>query len=187
MFRIQTRRFPRLGLVIAVGMLAAVVVGPDARATEPGGARAVSVASSAPTADATASWRWPVAGPITVVAEFREPTHRYGPGHRGVDVSARGEVFTPADGVIAFVGEVAGRAVVTIEHAGDLVTTLEPVESSLAVGSRVRRGTSVGIVSGGGHTPAGALHFGVRWAGEYIDPMRLVDRGPRAVLLPCCE
>jgi hypothetical protein len=38
----------------------------------------------------------------------------------------------------------------------------------------------------GGHSEPGTLHFGVRWEGEYINPILLLDEVPRAVLLPCC-
>ena len=37
----------------------------------------------------------------------------------------------------------------------------------------------------GGHTPAGAVHVGVRWNGVYINPMLLFGGVERAVLLPC--
>ena len=50
----------------------------------------------------------------------------------------------------------------------------------------MRRGDEVGVVALGGHTAAGALHFGVRLDGEYINPLLLLGGVPRAVLLPCC-
>ena len=66
------------------------------------------------------------------------------------------------------------------------MTTLEPVESELAVGAVVERGQEVAGLELGGHTPPGALHFGVRKDGEYINPMALLGEVPHAVLLPCC-
>ncbi len=132
-------------------------------------------------------WLWPVTAP-QLVQEFIRPPHPYGPGHRGVDVvGADGEVRAPAAGVIAFSGMVAGRAVVTIDHGGGLVTTLEPVRSDHGVGAPVRRGEAVGTLATGGHTTPGAVHLGVRRDGEYINPMLLLDGVPRAVLLPCCQ
>lgn len=132
-------------------------------------------------------WVWPVAGPVTIVEPYRQPPHRYGAGHRGVDVASTGDVRAPADGVVAFVGQVAGRRLLTISHPGDLVTTLEPVTASVVVGDEVTAGQVVGATAVGGHTSRGAVHFGVRLAGEYINPLLLVGDVPRAILLPCCE
>lgn len=152
---------------------------------------AASPARSAPMSDDadTPVWSWPVAGPRSVVAPYRAPTHRYGAGHRGVDLSAPagGEVTAPADGVIAFRGSVVDRPLLTIEHGGGLVSTFEPVRSDLVVGARVAEGQPIGVVDVGGHTPSGAIHLGVRLDGDYINPMLLLGDVPRAVLLPCCE
>jgi len=95
-------------------------------------------------------------------------------------------VRAPADGVVAFVGEVAGRGVLTIDHSDGLVSSFEPVESDLAAGTPVQGGDVVGTVGVGGHAAAGRLHFGVRLNGEYINPLLLLGGVPRAVLLPCC-
>ncbi|MCJ1706673.1 murein hydrolase activator EnvC [Microbacterium sp. VKM Ac-2923] len=130
-------------------------------------------------------WVWPV-DQVRVVRAYEAPAHAYGPGHRGIDLASGDTVHSPADGYIAFAGQVAGRSVVTIDHGGGLVTTLEPVASDLAVGDRVPRGAPVGLLAAGGHTAPGTLHFGVRLDGEYINPLRLLGGVPRAVLLPCC-
>ncbi|KJL31893.1 murein hydrolase activator EnvC family protein [Microbacterium azadirachtae] len=130
-------------------------------------------------------WLWPVVGARTVVVPFRAPAHAYGPGHRGMDVAASGEVRAPASGAVAFHGVVVDRALLTIDHGNGLVTTLEPVQSDLGAGAAVRRGDAVATVSAGGHTAEGALHIGVRWNGAYINPMLLFGGVPRAVLLPC--
>lgn len=129
-------------------------------------------------------WVWPVA-PVRVVRAFEAPAHAYAPGHRGIDLVAHA-VRSPADGRIAFAGPVAGRDVVTIDHGDGLVTSLEPVETTLAVGDRVARGAPVGTVSVGGHTAPGTVHMGVRLDGAYINPLRLLGGVPRAILLPCC-
>lgn len=137
--------------------------------------------------DRLEGWRWPVS-PVRIVAPFVAPAHEYGPGHRGIDLAAPvgAEVTAPASGVVAFAGSVAGRPVVTVDHGDGLVSTLEPVRASVAIGVAVRVGAVVGIVDAGGHTPEGAIHFGVREYGEYINPALLLDDVPRAVLLPCC-
>lgn len=148
-----------------------------------------SPAAAAEDPTAGPAWSWPLAGPRTVVEPYRAPAHRYGAGHRGVDLgSSIGAVVTaPADGVVAFRGTVVDRPLLTIEHPGGLVTTFEPVRSTLVPGEVVVSGQEIGVVDVGGHTPPGALHLGVRRHGDYINPMLLFGDVPRAVLLPCCD
>lgn len=129
-------------------------------------------------------WVWPVDA-VQITRRFEAPAGRYGAGHRGIDLAAE-RVRSPAAGRVAFVGSVAGRPVVTVDHGDGLVTTFEPVETTLSAGDAVARGDPVGFVASGGHTSAGAVHFGVRWNGEYINPLRLLGGVPRAILLPCC-
>ncbi len=132
-------------------------------------------------------WNWPATG-FRVERAYVQPADRYSPGHRGVDLAllADQSLHSPADGVVAFVGTVAARPIITIDHGAGLVTTLEPVVSTLAVGSAVARGDAVGTLASGGHAALGAVHFGVRLEGEYINPLLLLGGVPRAVLLPCC-
>jgi murein DD-endopeptidase MepM/ murein hydrolase activator NlpD len=133
-------------------------------------------------------WVWP-AESFRIARAFVAPAHEYGPGHRGVDLDLLGAsaVRAPADGLVAFSGAVAGRGVLTIDHGDGLVTTLEPVASALGQGTLVIRGEPVATLSSGGHATVGALHFGVRLDGVYINPMLLLGSVPRAVLLPCCD
>jgi murein DD-endopeptidase MepM/ murein hydrolase activator NlpD len=132
-------------------------------------------------------WVWPLES-FTLERRYEAPAHRYGAGHRGVDVRPvdAGEVRAPADGTVAFSGPVAGRGILTIDHGDGFVTTLEPIDSPLEAGESVLQGAPVGVISLGGHSAPGALHFGVRYRGEYINPMLLLGEVPRAVLLPCC-
>ena len=132
-------------------------------------------------------WEWPVAA-FRLERAYEAPAHRYGAGHRGIDLRPleSQDVRAPAPGSIAFSGMVAGRGILTIDHGDGLVTTLEPVDSTLEVGAPVDRGSVVGTVALGGHTAFGAVHFGVRLHGEYINPLLLLGGVPRAVLLPCC-
>ncbi|PZU47266.1 MAG: peptidase M23 [Microbacterium sp.] len=155
-------------------------------------ARALAIALASMTAasaagapgDALEGWEWPVS-PVRIVESYLAPAHRYGPGHRGIDLAApRGtEVTAPADGIIAFVGVVAGRPVLTIDHGSGLVTTLEPVTASVPVDAAVHAGEVVGVADVGGHAALDTIHFGVRKDGEYINPMLLLAGIPRAVLL----
>jgi len=132
-------------------------------------------------------WEWPVAE-FRLERRYEAPAHRYGAGHRGIDLRPVEsiDVRAPAAGSIAFSGMVAGRGILTIDHGDGLVTTLEPVDSPLEEGASVARGAVVGAVALGGHTASGAVHFGVRLHGEYINPLLLLGGVPRAVLLPCC-
>ncbi|WP_378145627.1 murein hydrolase activator EnvC family protein [Cnuibacter sp. UC19_7] len=130
-------------------------------------------------------WAWPVEGAPVVARGYEAPATRYGAGHRGLDlaVGVGGVVLAPADGTVAFAGQVAGRPVLALEHGGGYRSSLEPVSSTLAVGDTVTRGQPVGAVAEGGHC-TGCVHFGVRLRGEYLDPRALIVGIPRAVLLP---
>lgn len=147
-------------------------------------------ADSVPDADTDgAFWTWPIAGPRVVLEPYRAPAHAYGAGHRGVDIAAGSgaTVIAPAAGVVAFRGTVVDRPLLTVAHADGLVTTFEPVESTLNPGDAVAEGDALGTVSTGGHTSPGALHLGVRRDGAYINPLLLFGEAPRAILLPCCD
>ena len=160
------------------------------------------LASSASTAAATSrapvhelaeitdagEWQWPIRR-FRVVEPYLQPAHRYGAGHRGLDLAPIDdtEVRSPAPGMVAFAGTVADRPLVTIDHGEGLVTTLEPVTARVEVGAVVSSGEIIGELAFGGHTAPGAVHFGVRYEGEYINPLVLLGGVPRAVLLPCCD
>ncbi|MEH3089167.1 MAG: peptidoglycan DD-metalloendopeptidase family protein [Microbacterium arborescens] len=132
-------------------------------------------------------WILPLPG-ARVVRGFDAPAHEYAPGHRGVDLAGAPDatVLAPASGVVAFAGQVAGRAVMTIDHGDGTVSSLEPVETILTAGAAVSAGSAIGSLSPGGHVGPGTLHLGARHDGEYVDPMLLLGGVPRAVLLPCC-
>ncbi|MFS0852221.1 M23 family metallopeptidase [Microbacterium sp. 179-I 3D4 NHS] len=166
-------------------------------AAPPGLAAATTVSAGAgsmeglprrPASERQDGWRWPLDGPRTVVEPFRAPAHAYGAGHRGIDLAASSgrPVRAPAAGVVAFCGVVVDRPVLTIEHAGGLVSTFEPVESPLRAGDPVAAGEEIGTVASGGHATIGHLHLGVRVDGEYINPLLLFGAVERAILLPCC-
>lgn len=168
-----------LGRVAAsVALLIALVLAPS------------SAAASAPseTGQAGRGWVWPLRG-LRIVEQYVAPANDYAPGHRGIDLAPVGDagVRSPADGVVAFSGDVAGRGILTIDHGGGLVTTLEPIRSDLHPGDVLARGADVGSIAAGGHAAPGTVHFGVRLDGRYINPMLLLGGVPRAVLLPCCD
>ena len=134
-------------------------------------------------------WEWPVAA-FRLERAYEAPAHRYGAGHRGIDLRPLDEPRTsarPPPASIAFSGMVAGRGILTIDHGDGLVTTLEPVDSPLEAGAPVRAGSCRRHDRARrAHGAPAPLHFGVRLHGEYINPLLLLGGVPRAVLLPCC-
>ena len=133
------------------------------------------------------TWDWPVPEPRVVLREFVAPAHRYGAGHRGIDIATPGEVRAPADGVVHFAGTVVDRPVLSISHVGGYLSSFEPVITQLQKGDVVRRGQVVGEVDQNStrtHCRSPCVHFGVRLDGEYLSPLMLVGTVPRSVLLP---
>lgn len=174
----------RAALLIPL-LLAILVAVPPAAAAAPDTAAGAGAEGDRTVAAGTA-WSWPLAGP-RLVRPFSQPPHRYGPGHRGIDLAgAEGTVRAPADGVVAFAGVVVDRPVLTIAHADGVVSSFEPVTTTLRPGSGVARGEPVGRIAAGGHGAPGVLHLGARVDGEYVNPLLLLGGVPRAVLLPCC-
>lgn len=124
---------------------------------------------------------------------FDPPEEEWGPGHRGVDLTAPtgSPVLSPGPGVVTFAGQVAWRGVVVVTHPDGLRSSLEPVAASVPVGTAVAAGTTIGVVEGspaGGTTPnhcapSSCVHWGVRRGERYLDPLSLLDRPP-IVLLP---
>lgn len=178
-----------LGLVGVLGLLGAL------------GLLGVLTASSTPTPvpdglldqrDRTAAtraaepWVWPT-GTRVVERGWEPPSDDYAAGHRGIDVAAPIGTLADAvdDGTVAFAGSVGGRSVVTIDHGGGLVSTLDSVQPLVAAGDDVRQGDPVGRVSVG-HCPATApcLHLGARVDGRYMDPVPYLPPAEWPVLLP---
>jgi hypothetical protein len=140
-----------------------------------------------PTASAadTGPWQWPLAGPHEVSRGFAPPASRFGAGHRGVDLPAEPGAVVRAAGAgrISYAGLLAGRGVLVVVHGG-LRTTYEPVSSLHPVGTQVAAGEAIGHLEPGhlGCAAAACLHWGLKRGEEYLDPTRLVDRGPVRLL-----
>lgn len=155
----------------ALGTAATADAGPWARGDVP---------DSLPTSGAT--YRPPVDGAVTRL--FDPPAVRWGSGHRGVDLAAGpgAPVRSPAAGVVAYAGPVAGRGVVTVLHDDGLRSSLEPVDADVAPGDRVVPGTVLGTLQDrSGHE---GVHWGVRDGDAYLDPLSLLARTSPVVLLP---
>ncbi|MCF6744952.1 M23 family metallopeptidase [Blastococcus sp. KM273128] len=168
---------PLVALLLGLVVLAGVV---------PATAAPITVVASHP----ESSWSAPLPGGPVVTRPFDPPPHRYGPGHRGVDLAAPpgSPVLAAGNGVVVFAGMVAGRPVVSVDHVGGLRTTYEPVRSSVGAGRPVARGEPLGVLEPGhdGCPVAACLHWGARRGEDYLDPLALL-RPPRVRLLPLDE
>lgn len=158
----------------------------EARAAAPAAPTTSGSASSPADSAGPARWRWPLDPPTTITAPFRAPPTPYASGHRGIDLAAAAgaPVRAPAAGTVSFVGAVAGRPLVAIDHGDGYVSAVEPVSALVEAGSAVAPGEPLGTVASGGHCDGACVHFGVRLHGEYVSPMLLLGSVPRAVLLP---
>ncbi|MEO9223347.1 MAG: M23 family metallopeptidase, partial [Mycobacteriaceae bacterium] len=87
-------------------------------------------------------------------------------------------VLAAADGTVVFAGALAGRGVVSVQHADGLRTTYEPVTAVVVQGAVVVRGQLLGVLAPGhpGCSAAACLHWGVRRGEVYLDPLRLIGR-----------
>lgn len=92
--------------------------------------------------------------------------------------------MAPAAGTIRFVGVVVDRPVLTLDHGDGVLSSYEPVASTLTVGESVAPGQAVGRVATGGHCAGACLHVGVRVDGVYVSPLLYLDRVPPSILLP---
>ncbi len=149
-----------------------------------------AVAEPVPPLPPVALWAAPLGGDLAVTRPFDPPPSQFAAGHRGVDLggTAWSTVLAAGDGVVVFAGMVAGRPVISIDHAGGLRTTYEPVDPSVAAGQRVTRGSPIGTLVGGhaGCPREACLHWGLRRGESYLDPLALL-RPPRIRLLPWAD
>jgi murein DD-endopeptidase MepM/ murein hydrolase activator NlpD len=130
-------------------------------------------------------WLWPVDEPRAIVRPYVAPATPWGSGHRGIDIEAASTlVYAPADGVIHFAGLVVDRPVLSISHAGGVLSSFEPVTTTLAAGDVVRRGDVIGTLEPGHCRVVLCLHLGARIGGEYVSPLLFLGGVPRSVLLP---
>lgn len=140
--------------------------------------------SASHAAAAEAPWTWPVGPPRTIVRPYLAPATPYSSGHRGIDVVVpSGLVLSPADGTVHFAGTVVDRPVLSIDHGGGVLSSYEPVVTTLHQGDVVARGDPLGTVIPG-HCNSLCVHFGVRIDGEYVSPLSMLGEIPYAILLP---
>jgi murein DD-endopeptidase MepM/ murein hydrolase activator NlpD len=118
----------------------------------------------------------PFVAPVNaeVTRKFEAPSHKFGPGHRGIDYGVPSGTTVRASGVgtVTFAGQVADDGLfVTIEHQGGISTTYSYLSQiDVSKGDRVNQGQAIAL-SGEGHGGSqAALHFGAKQGGDYIDP-----------------
>ena len=146
---------------------------------------ALLLAATPAVAAPAARWQWPVDGPRVIARAYLAPATPYGSGHRGTDIeSGSSVVYAPADGVVHFAGFVVDRAVISLSHPGSVLSSFEPVATTLVAGDRVERGDVIGTVDAGHCEVVRCLHVGVRVGGEYVSPLLFFGGVPRSVLLP---
>lgn len=130
---------------------------------------------------ATQAWLAPIPGAL-IERGFDPPAQAWGAGHRGVDFEAepQTEVFAIGTGVVTFVGEIAGKPVIVINHVDiGLRSTYEPVIAIVEPGQEVNAGTPIGETAEfGGHCGGHCLHLGLKGPGknDYRNPLALIDR-----------
>ena len=141
------------------------------------------------------AWLLPISpdakGQIHLLSPYRQPNSDYSAGHRGVDyrVALGEQIIAPADGIIAFAGQVANRQLMTIKHSEGLVSELEPVCALSPVGTRVELGQLIAHVCNDlpgyiWHCPEVCLHFSLRSNGRYLSPLALIGGLSPSRLLP---
>lgn len=134
--------------------------------------------TSAGSAAPAGEFGWPLRPRPAVVRAFDAPERDWLPGHRGVDLAGRAgqAVLAAGDGTVAFAGTVAGKPVLSIDHAGGLRTTYEPVRAGVPLGRRVFRGSTIGSLEAGhaGCPVAACLHWGLRRDRVYLNPLGLL-------------
>ena len=185
----RIRRGSTAGALVAVLAVLSALVGctapappsPAPRQTRPA-RRPPPARLAAPTPPAPAVCHLPpVDAPVS--DGFRPPTHRWGPGNRGLTYATTpgSPVRASAPGVVRFAGRIGPHAYVAVSHADGLRTTY----SYLAT-IRVRAGQVLtGRATLG--TTGRTFHFGVLDGGTYLDPATVLGRGcprRRAVLVP---
>lgn len=149
-------------------------------------AAAPAAALHRPAPGPRAALGWPLLPAPAVVTAFDAPAGPYSAGHRGVDLAGPvgSSVLAAGDGVVAFAGMVAGRGVLSVDHAGGLRTTYEPVTALVRAGEPVVRGRVIGVLAWpGSHClPQACLHWGLRRGGTYLDPLGLIGDRPVRLL-----
>lgn len=178
------RLLAALLLAVALGL---APQGSPVRAVTTAGATVATVVAKDPGAAVAGRWSWPSPPPHRVVTPYEAPSAVWSPGHRGIDVASMPGVVVvaPEAGVVHFAGTVVDRQVLSLEHAGGVLSSFEPVRATVARGQHVDRGQPIGVVEPG-HCASSepCFHLGARVDGRYVSPLLLLGELRRSVLLP---
>lgn len=147
---------------------------------------AVYLASMVLTAAAEPPPRWGhlCESGMRVARAFERPATKYSAGHRGVDLPLAScpLVLAPASGTVTFSGMVVDRPLISVRTDVNTIYSIEAIETELKAGDAVRAGETLGKAVKSSHCVTGCVHFGVRVAGEYVNPLWYFFTRP--VLLP---
>ena len=134
---------------------------------------------TAPSAWAGGQWRWPVRGSVATVYENDNARPYAGGMHRGIDIAAHAgtPVVSARSGTVTYAGALgtAGN-VVAVRDARYVTSYLHLASVSVSRGERIGMGSPVGVVGITGRRSVSEphLHFGVRLADRYVDPLSLL-------------
>ncbi|MGL6235334.1 MAG: M23 family metallopeptidase [Segniliparus sp.] len=145
-----------------------------------------SLAQASPQDAPTTGYVWPLSPRPRVATRFDPPSHRWGSGHRGVDLvaAAGADVRSAGRGTVVFASAINGVGAVSVEHPGGLRTTYEPVEPTVRIGQLVAAGDPIGLLVAGhpGCPGQACLHWGLKLGhgrhDQYYDPLVLVAELP---------
>ncbi|QIK66976.1 M23 family metallopeptidase [Nocardioides sp. HDW12B] len=178
---------PVAGLVLS-GLLVGSTpeTGTATAARSPADGIAARSGSTVPRDPAPARGTWPLAPVPSIARPFDPPEQRWSAGHRGADLVGRpGQpVRTALAGTVSYVGRIAGRGIVTVDH-GRVRTTYQPVAAVVRRGDEVAEGQVIGrlLLAGSHCAPVACLHWGLIRGDTYLDPLTLVGAVPQPVRL----
>lgn len=132
-------------------------------------------------ANPSQDFQWPSGSEVPVIRKFNNPSERWLPGHRGVDLemSEAADIKAAASGTVVYAGRLSDRNVVSIEHQNGLRTTYEPVIPTVKKGESVARGQVIGQLDPGHLAGSWVLHWGAKYSGDrYINPLSLLNYSP---------
>lgn len=138
--------------------------------------------------DFATDFGWPVKGRISgVYGSQRIYNGTPKSPHSGLDVAAAAgtPVLAPAAGIVSFARPdlyLTGGTVL-LDHGHGLSSNfLHLSRLDVAVGQRVEKGQSIGLVGATGRATGPHMHWGMNWFGVRVDPQLLLEpiRGPAA-------
>lgn len=116
---------------------------------------------------------WPVSGPISSFFSIDHPL--------GIDIDMhedfQSDVKSAADGEVKFAGVHEGYGnYVIVDHSNSLETLYAHLrEIKVKKGQELKTGEAVGVVGNTGFSTGVHLHFEVRYAGKFYNPLRFLQ------------